>query len=88
MSRAFVAHLVAACVVWMLLPRVAHAYLDPSTGSMILSGILSVLVTTGLALQAYGYKLVGAIRRVLGRPSPPKPPDDPGDSRREREPAA
>ena len=90
MSRAFVAHFAAACVIWMLLPNVAHAYLDPSTGSMILSGVLSVLVTTGLALQAYGYKLLGAIRRGLGRTAPAKPPDDAeGPPReREREPAA
>ena len=36
---------------------VVFAYLDPSTGSMILSAIVGVLATVGLALKTYWYKL-------------------------------
>ena len=43
-------------------PRAAHAYLDPSTGSMLLSGLISLLVTIGFALQSVGYKLLGWLR--------------------------
>ena len=35
----------------------AHAYLDPSTGSMILSAIIGVFATAGLVIKNYWYKL-------------------------------
>ena len=35
----------------------AFAYLDPSTGSMILSAIVGILATVGLALKTYWYKI-------------------------------
>ena len=35
----------------------AFAYLDPSTGSMILSAVVGILATLGLALKTYWYKL-------------------------------
>jgi len=40
----------------------AFAYLDPSTGSMILSAILGLFATIGLALKTYWYKLKGFFR--------------------------
>jgi hypothetical protein len=44
----------------------AFAYLDPSTGSMILSAILGLLATVGLALKTYWYKFKSLFR---GKPS-------------------
>ena len=41
----------------------AYAYLDPSTGSMIISAVLGVLATAGLALKTYWYKLKSVFRR-------------------------
>jgi hypothetical protein len=41
----------------------AFAYLDPSTGSMILSAILGLFATVGLALKTYWYKLKSFFRR-------------------------
>lgn len=41
----------------------AHAYLDPSTGSMILSAIVGLFATVGLAVKTYWYKLKGLFRR-------------------------
>ena len=35
----------------------AQAYLDPSTGSMILSAIVGILATLSLAIKTYWYKL-------------------------------
>ena len=35
----------------------AFAYLDPSTGSMILSAIVGIFATVGLALKTYWYRL-------------------------------
>jgi hypothetical protein len=47
----------------------AFAYLDPSTGSMILSAILGILATVGLALKTYWYKF-----KALFRARPSEPP--------------
>lgn len=35
----------------------AFAYLDPSTGSMILSAIVGIFATLSLAIKTYWYKL-------------------------------
>lgn len=40
----------------------AFAYLDPSTGSMILSAIVGVFATVGLAVKTYWYKLKSLFR--------------------------
>jgi hypothetical protein len=40
----------------------AFAYLDPSTGSMILSAIVGLLATLGLAIKTYWYKLKSIFR--------------------------
>jgi hypothetical protein len=55
----------------------AFAYLDPSTGSMIISAILGVLATIGLALKTYWYKF-----KALFRGKPPQVPEEvsPADS--------
>lgn len=45
----------------------AFAYLDPSTGSMIISAVLGILATVGLALKTYWYKLKSVFRRVDAR---------------------
>ncbi len=48
--------LVTAIVLGSFAPS-AFAYLDPSTGSMILSAIVGILATLGLAVKTYWYKL-------------------------------
>lgn len=40
----------------------AFAYLDPSTGSMILSAIVGIFATVGLALKTYWYKFKSLFR--------------------------
>jgi peptidoglycan/LPS O-acetylase OafA/YrhL len=50
----------------------AHAYLDPSTGSMILSAIVGLFATIGLAVKTYWYKLKNLVMR-----RPPAPPPGP-----------
>ena len=50
----------------------ARAYLDPSTGSMILSAIVGLLATVTLAVKTYWYKL-----RALFRGGRPGKPDEP-----------
>jgi hypothetical protein len=67
--------LAAAIALILGLPGSAHAYLDPSTGSMLLSALISLAVTTGFAIQSYGYKLLRLLRlRGPRRSEPPGPP--------------
>jgi hypothetical protein len=47
-----------AALLWALAaPRDAHAYLDPSTGSMAISAVMAVLAAIGMAIQTYGQRL-------------------------------
>lgn len=41
----------------------AFAYLDPSTGSMIVSAIIGIFASIALALKTYWYKLKALFRR-------------------------
>jgi len=41
----------------------AFAYLDPSTGSMIVSAIVGLFATAALAVKTYWYKLKSWFRR-------------------------
>ena len=51
-------------IIWLLIAATpAHAYLDPSTGSMILSAIVGLIATLSLALKTYWYRLRGLFRR-------------------------
>jgi hypothetical protein len=56
----------------------AFAYLDPSTGSMILSAIVGMFATAALALKTYWYKLKGLFRREPPREDPGAGPAGPG----------
>ncbi len=40
----------------------AHAYLDPSTGSMIISAIVGLFASIALAVKTYWYKIKGFFR--------------------------
>ena len=50
----WVKHAVAISLATFAVP--AFAYLDPSTGSMIVSAIIGIFATVGLALKTYWYK--------------------------------
>jgi hypothetical protein len=59
--------LLAAAVALTGFASPAYAYLDPSTGSMIISAVLGVLATVGLAVKTYWYKLKSVFRRGEAR---------------------
>lgn len=44
---------------------VTWAYLDPSTGSMIISAIVGLVASVALAVKTYWYRLVGLVRRLF-----------------------
>ena len=40
----------------------AYAYLDPGTGSMLVSAVIGVAAALGLALKMFWYRIVGLFR--------------------------
>ena len=62
-----VACVLAAC---LAVASPAEAYLDPGTGSMLLSAIIGVAAAVGLAVKMFWYRLIGLIR---GKPRGPRP---------------
>ena len=42
----------------------AQAYLDPSTGSMLLSALIGMFATLGLVVKTYWYKLKSFFRKT------------------------
>ena len=54
----------------------AHAYLDPATGSMIISALIGLLAAIALALKMFWYRVVDLVRGPRRR-APETPPDGP-----------
>ncbi len=55
--------LVAATLFLIMLAQPAWAYLDPGTGSMIISAIVGLFATVGLAVKTYWYKIKAFFRK-------------------------
>lgn len=55
--------LLACLALTLLLPQPAFAYLDPSTGSMVVSAIVGIFASIALAVKTYWYKIKGWFRR-------------------------
>jgi len=55
--------LVAVAFFLVMLAQPAWAYLDPGTGSMIISAIVGLFATVGLALKTYWYKIKAFFRK-------------------------
>jgi hypothetical protein len=68
--------LLLALVACLLITSPAHAYLDPGTGSMLLSAIIGVAAAVGLMLKLFWYRLVCLLRgKKAGlRPGAPEGP--------------
>ena len=49
----------AAC---LMIPPPAHAYLDPGTGSMLLSALIGLAAAAALGLKMFWYRVVGLFR--------------------------
>ena len=50
-------------VLLLCLSPSAFAYLDPSTGSMVVSAIVGIFASIALALKTYWYKIKGFFKR-------------------------
>ena len=55
----------------------AFAYLDPSTGSMVVSAIVGIFASIALAVKTYWYKIKGWFRRDESKQD--TAPQDPQD---------
>jgi len=47
----------------LLVSPAAFAYLDPSTGSMVVSAIVGIFASIALAVKTYWYKIKGFFKR-------------------------
>lgn len=54
---------VAALIVMLLIPVSALAYLDPTTGSMLISAIVGLFASLVLAIKTYWYRIKGFFKR-------------------------
>jgi len=55
--------ILAAVVISVLVCPSAFGYLDPSTGSMVVSAIVGIFASIALAVKTYWYKIKGFFRR-------------------------
>jgi O-antigen/teichoic acid export membrane protein len=63
-SKRLTRSLLAIATLFMLLVSpAAFAYLDPSTGSMVISAIVGIFASIALALKTYWYKIKGFFKR-------------------------
>ena len=61
-ARRYAALAVAAIFLLSMAPP-AWAYLDPGTGSMIISAVIGLFATVGLAVKTYWYKIKAYFRK-------------------------
>jgi len=54
----------------LLIAFPAEAYLDPGTGSMLLSALIGVVAALGLPLKMFWYRVVGLFRGTKGDTGP------------------
>jgi len=65
--------ILAAC---LSITSPAYAYLDPGTGSMLLSAVIGVAAAVGLAVKMFWYRLVGLVRGKRTETVEGSPPAD------------
>ena len=59
----------AVAMLLLATPPPVFAYLDPSTGSMVVSAIVGIFASIALAVKTYWYKIKGLFRKDSGRAS-------------------
>ena len=54
----------------LLIASPAQAYLDPGTGSMLISAVIGVVAAAALGLKMFWYRVVGLFRVIKGGTRP------------------
>ncbi len=81
-SNTVLARLILLCLL-VLASGPAFAYLDPSTGSMVISAIVGVFATLVIAAKTYWYRIKRFFSGGRGKGSPADENDGRGDAARE-----
>ena len=68
--------LVMTALAFSLASPSAWAYLDPSTGSMVVSAIVGIFASIALAVKTYWYKIKGWFRKDAKQESDSQDPVD------------
>ena len=55
--------LVAVSIALLMMPLSALAYLDPTTGSMLISAIVGLFASLALAIKTYWYRIKAFFKR-------------------------
>ena len=74
MTRRLALWVVVMLVAFLSTASPAYAYLDPGTGSMLISAVIGVAAAVGLALKMFWYRLAGLFRGKRGD-TPPRAAD-------------
>jgi len=75
-------------LVFVVFSPPAHAYLDPSTGSMIVTAIVGIIASIGLAIRTYWYRLKSFFKGgKKDRPEVKDSPEGENSSTTSREPS-
>jgi hypothetical protein len=61
-TRRLVLRVVVVLLAFLSTASPAYAYLDPGTGSMLVSAVIGVAAAVGLALKMFWYRIVGLFR--------------------------
>ena len=69
-STALMLALVASITAVPLFPGIALAYLDPGTGSMLLSAVIGIAATMFFMVKTFYYKATGIFYRLTGSAAP------------------
>lgn len=56
----------------LLLPLSSLAYIDPGTGSAIMSAIIGACVAGSMVIQLYWAKLVSFVKKIRAQKKPPE----------------
>jgi hypothetical protein len=57
----------------VLAPGVAHAYIDPGTGSFVIQGIIAAIVGAGFAIKMFWHRIKAFL---TGKPMPTETDDE------------
>ena len=66
--------LMVTSIALLLVSPSALAYLDPSTGSMVVSAIVGIFASIALAVKTYWYKIKGWFRKDSKQEPDPQDP--------------
>lgn len=69
-ARAACSAALLSLLLLVLAPDMAHAYLDPGTGSMLLSALVGIAATGFFMVKTFYYKIAGIFYRLTGTAAP------------------